>query len=160
MGARQGVLAVIGAVVFALSLGLGVQGVAGRAAGDPQAGSVLALALVGVLFGVGCMIGPGLAEMLRRRGTAYALTDQRALIETKFMGSGLAAWPIGARSPVWRGRGARLACVWFAIHRPPARAMLLRPTGRMTGERPVGFEFVDQPDHVLGLLEKVRDGMG
>ena len=155
-GARQMVIAGIGLVVVVLGGALAMEGAAGLRADAAQAGAVLGLAARALLFGAGCVIVPAAADALRRRGTAYALTDRRALIETDFMGRGLAAWPIGPHSPVWRGRGRRVASVWFAVHRPPARPLLLRPSGRMTAERPVGFENVAQPDKVLALLEQVR----
>lgn len=156
LGARQIALAVVGLVLVALSIGLAAQGLAGRAAGDAQAGAVLTVAVLGAVLGAGCAVWPALADMLRRRGTAYALTDRRAFIETNFLGYGLAAWPIGANSPVWRSRGRRVASVWFAVYTPPLRAMLLRPSGRMTGARPIGFEYINDPDHVLRLVETVR----
>jgi len=155
---RQGALGAVGAVLMGLSGALAGQGWAGYRVGAEAAGGVLALAAAGGALALWCLIWPALSDALRRRGTAYALTDRRALIETDFMGYGLVEWPIGADSPVWRGRGARVASVWFAIYRPPDRALLLRASGRMTGARPVGFEQIEAPDRVLALLEGLRAG--
>jgi len=157
-GPREMALTAVGTVIVALALALGQQGWAGYRAGDAGAGIVLGGAGIGVALGLGWIVLPVLAQALRRRGTRYALTNRRALIETDFMGRGLAAWPIGEHSPIWRSRGRATASVWFALYRPPPRPMLLRPSGRMSGERPVGFERIERPDDVLALLERVRDG--
>lgn len=152
---RQAMLALVGLVLIGLSALLAAQGAAGLRSGDPAAGGAVAFSAAGALLGLWCAVWPGVSDLLRRRGTAYALTDRRALVETDFMGYGLVAWPLGPQSPILRGTGRRQATIWFALYRPPDRALLLRASGRMSGPRPVGFEHVREPDKVLALLETV-----
>lgn len=154
---RHAVLAALGAAVLALSVALAVQAAGGLRDGVEGAGGALAAAAAGAALGLGCMIGPGLNDMLRRRGTAYALTDRRALVETDYMGTGLVAWPITADSPVWRG-GGRPAGAFFALYRSPDPHVLLRPSRRAARLHPVGFERIAEADKVLALLESIREG--
>jgi len=154
---RHAVLAVLGAAVLVLSLSLAVQATAGLRDGAEGAGSALAAAAAGAALGLGCMVGPGLNDMLRRRGTSYALTDRRALIETDYLGTGLVAWPITADSPVWRG-GGRPAGAFFALYRRADPHVLLRPSRRAASLIPVGFERIAEVDDVLELLQAIREG--
>jgi len=157
IGWRHGMLATLGVAVLALAVLLAVQGLAGLRTGADAAAAVLAVALGAAGFGLWCIVGPATADMLRRRGTAYALTDRRALIETDFMGYGLAAWPIGPESPLVLV-GGRPASVWFAAVRRPEPPLLLRPSRRGTGEIPIGFERIADAETVLRLLEAIREG--
>lgn len=150
-------LAALGAAMLVLAVMLAVQGAAGLRDGADGALMVLAVALVAAGFGLWCIAGPATLDMLRRRGTAYALTDRRALIETDFMGYGLAAWPIGPENPLVI-TGGRPPSVWFAAWRRPEPPLLLRPSRRSTGEVPIGFERIADADTVLRLLERIREG--
>jgi hypothetical protein len=151
-------LALVGAMIVGLAGLLAEQALTGLTAGDEGAGALLALAAGLGGFGLWCLLAPAIGDMLRRRGTAYALTERRALVETDFLGRGLAAWPITAESPIWLQPG-RPGSACFGIHRPRAGiADRLLRGGPALKERAVCFECVAEAERLVALLEDVREG--
>ena len=150
-------LIVVGAGIIVLAAMLAAQAVAGLRAGDEMAAAMLTLALAVAGFGLWCVIGPPIMDMLRRRGTSYALTDRRALVETDFMGKGLAAWPITEDSPLWLEPGnPPTAC--FGLLRPRPR-LSDRLRGKLaTRVRAAGFERVPEAERVLALMRGIQKG--
>ena len=150
-------LIVVGAVIVVLAVMLGAEAAAGLRASEEMATRMLILALVVAGFGLWCVIGPPIMDMLRRRGTSYALTDRRALVETDFMGRGLAAWPITEDSPLWLEPGnPPTAC--FGMLRPRPR-LSDRLRGKLaTRVRAAGFERVPEAERVLALMRGIQKG--
>lgn len=150
-------LIVVGAGIIVLAAMLASQAAAGLRAGEEMAARMLALAITVAGFGLWCVFGPPIMDMLRRRSTSYALTDCRALVETDFMGKGIAAWPITAESPLWLGPGSP-PTAYFGLLRPrPQLSDRLR--GKLaTRARAAGFEHVPEAERVLALMRDIQKG--
>ncbi|WP_114965751.1 hypothetical protein [Alkalilacustris brevis] len=151
-------LMLVGALFLAVAFSRTPEALAAWHNDDParaeMAGTAAALGALGLFF----LVQPSLADMLRRRGTAYALTDRRALIETSFMGIALLAWPITGDSPAIHQRG-RPGSVWFAMHRPPRDLKSrLSSYGQSLRPRVIGFECLPEAEQVHALLQNVKRG--
>lgn len=147
----------VGLVVVALALALGWQGAAGLRAGAPLGGPVAATAAGALAFGLALALGPHIADMIRRRHMAYALTDRRALIETRLAGRALVAYPITAQSPLWLA-ATRPPSAYFAILRRRVRPMeRMRRTVRAVTPVHVGFELVPEAARLHAMMRDIQE---
>lgn len=150
-------LAGVGLVLFVLA-GMFLQHAA--EAVQQQAENARGMVAFGVAtagLGLWAMVGPAVVDMLRRRGTQYALTDRRALVETDFLGKGLVAWPIGPGSPIHL-RKTRPPIVYFALMRPrPGPYDRLRGTRMNAGGKLIAFEYIEDGEAVHDMLQRIRE---
>lgn len=104
--------------------------------------------LIHFSVGIGLMIGSFTFAPWRRRHTWYTLTDRRAFVATDmpFRGRTLKSWVIDGDSVIEHGPDDT---VNFARD--------FRQTKNGTRIADVGFERIDDPDHVLRLMQQIRD---
>lgn len=149
-------LMLVGVVFLAYALSQLPEALAAWRNGDPARGE--AVAIVAVLAGLGLffLVQPSVADMMRRRGMSYALTDRRALVETSLMGTSLLAWPITADSPLIHQQG-QPGTVWFAVFQPPRDLKRRLWSGnRPLRPRLIGFECLPEAEKVHALLQDIK----
>jgi hypothetical protein len=147
-------LSAVGAVVCVLAVILLGQAWGGAVIAAPGAVYLLALAFGLLLFGLWLLLGMHVVDMLRRRQMIYALTDQRALIQARFMGLGTAAFPITADSPIWLAQTAPPSVYFAHIRRKVRKMERIRRTMYQTATIDVGFEFI--PD-AAAIYQQICD---
>lgn len=110
------------------------------------AGADLVVTFRPLLLAVGlyALVGPHLAEMIRRRRSCYTLTNRAAYIGTDLFGRSLAGYPI---TPETRIR-TRPGFIYFASRMVEA--------DDETHEKLIGFELIEDFDKVLDLIRGVQ----
>ena len=116
--------------------------------------------LFGVIFVIAALsggIGPAIRRALRRSGTYYTLSDRAAYIAVASGGKrSLDRYPLDQMNAPSLEEGT-LGGVFFSPEESIVR------TGRSGGHRTVrsrvGFERIDDPRHVFGLLRDARDAL-
>jgi len=150
-------LLVVGGVFVGLAIWLTAQAVAGLRAGDPAGTKMVVFGTAMIGLGLWAILWPPLSDMARRRGTRYALTDRRALIETDFLGKGLAACPITQDSMLMLKRGSPPSAI-FTILRPRAMGLdRLLASKQRKRETLMGFDFIDDAEKVLALMRDIQE---
>lgn len=142
----------IGLVFLLIGAGILLSWAAGTADEDSIPWQIAAFGLV---FGTWMSIGEALYGFLRRRATRYALTDRRALILRKWIGTRLCYVPLTGSTPVEVDFG-RVGTIWLGS-RPTSQE---RAASGLSGNPAGGFAFsgIAEPDQVQRLIRQIQRG--
>lgn len=121
-------------------------------------GAVIALLAAFTAGGLCMIVLPHVMDMLRRRGTHYALTDRRALVDVSLLGRTCHGIGIEAESPIWLARTDPPSVFFGQLPPPPGLLGSMGGPSRRGGPRLVGFELVADAEQVLPLLLAVSKG--
>lgn len=147
--ARHVATSIVGLIFTPLALWVAIG--ARNAGTDAPPLLVSAIIAFFVLAGLWMVAGLHVIDMLRRRGTHYALTDRRCLVDTDFLGRVSFAVDIGPDNPVWMARTTPGSVFFAQLAPPPGMFGTVGGPSRRSAPRIIGFELIPEAERVYGL---------
>jgi hypothetical protein len=147
--ARHVATSIVGLIFTPLALWIAIG--ARNAGTDAPPALVTGVIAFFILAGLWMVAGPHVLDMLKRRGTHYALTDRRGLVDTDFLGRVSFAIEIGPDNPVWMAKTTPGSVFFAQLAPPPGMFGAVGGPSRRSAPRIIGFELIPDAERVYAL---------